>query len=148
MDSIDFELNSDLANDSLWILDLPLCQVHLMKDSRFFWALLVPRLAAAHEWFTLGLADQQRLHLETMQVARALKKVARADKINIGALGNVVPQLHVHVVARNLGDACWPGPVWGTQMQVPSDALMQSRSAVLLAELEEPGFAHARERTR
>jgi diadenosine tetraphosphate (Ap4A) HIT family hydrolase len=106
-----------------------------MKDARFFWALLVPRLDDAHEWFTLSPEHQLRLHLETMQVALALKNVARADKINIGALGNVVAQLHVHVLARSQNDACWPGPVWGTAVEAASDALIQSRSAVLLAEL-------------
>ena len=75
-----FEPDARLANDSLWILDLQLCQLRLMQDKRFFWALLIPRIANAHEWFELNEVQQLLLHQETMQVARALKKAARARK--------------------------------------------------------------------
>jgi len=131
-----FEPDARLANDSLWILDLQLCQLRLMQDKRFFWALLVPRIANAHEWFELSAGEQLLLHQETMQVARALKNAANAQKINIGALGNIVAQLHVHVVARSSSDACWPQPIWGTQMQTPAPELMAKRSAALLEALQ------------
>jgi diadenosine tetraphosphate (Ap4A) HIT family hydrolase len=131
-----FELDQRLANDSLWVLDLALSQLRLMQDARFFWALLVPRIANAHEWFALSPSDQLLLHQETMQVGRALKTAANAEKINIGALGNVVAQLHVHVIARSAADACWPNPVWGTSTQAASDDLMQQRTSKLMAAMQ------------
>ena len=127
-----FELDQRLAKDSIWVLDLALSQLRLMQDARFFWALLVPRISHAHEWFALSSSDQLLLHQETMQVGRALKTAAGAEKINIGALGNVIAQLHVHVIARSADDACWPAPVWGTPMQAASANLMQQRSLQLI----------------
>jgi diadenosine tetraphosphate (Ap4A) HIT family hydrolase len=114
-------LDPQLAHDSSWLGDLPLSQLRVIHDARFDWLMLVPaRMQGApfvSEWFELSLADQQQLHRETMAVAQALKAFSGAAKINIGALGNVVKQLHVHIIARTNDDACWPGPVWGTPMQ-------------------------------
>lgn len=131
-----FELDTRLGQDSLWIKDLELCQLRLMRDARFFWVLLIPRVLDACEWFELNSDQQLQLHQETMRVAHALKNAAYAQKINIGALGNVVSQLHVHVIARIKDDACWPQPVWGTQMQAPTADLMDQRGAQLLVELQ------------
>ncbi|HAH08600.1 MAG TPA: hypothetical protein DCL48_00705 [Alphaproteobacteria bacterium] len=108
-----FILHPTLAADTIQIAHWPLCEVLLMDDSRFTWVILVPRRAGATEWFDLGAEDASVLHKETLHVARQLKALTGASKINIGALGNVVSQLHVHVVARMAGDAGWPGPVWG-----------------------------------
>ncbi len=114
-----FTLDERLANDCAPVGDLALCRVLLMNDCRFPWAILVPRRAGATEIHDLSAADRAILIEEIAQAARALKKVAGAQKINIGALGNLVPQLHVHVVGRSNLDDAWPGPVWGAGARVP-----------------------------
>lgn len=114
-----FILHERLANDCAPVGDLPLCRVLLMDDCRFPWAILVPRRADATEIHDLPPADRTILIEEIAQLSRALKKVAHAEKINIGALGNVVPQLHVHVIGRTNLDDAWPGPVWGAGTRVP-----------------------------
>jgi diadenosine tetraphosphate (Ap4A) HIT family hydrolase len=109
-----FTLDPRLAADSLLLADGPLSQLRLMDDARFPWLVLVPRVADAVEWFDL---DEERRHVLLAEVHRAgqvLRATSPCHKLNIGALGNVVRQLHVHVVARTEGDAAWPGPVWGS----------------------------------
>jgi diadenosine tetraphosphate (Ap4A) HIT family hydrolase len=102
-----------LAADSLLVAEGPLSQLRLMDDARFPWLVLVPRLRDAAEWVDLD-PDRQRLLLtEVNRAAALLRATGPCDKLNIGALGNIVRQLHVHVVARTVGDAAWPGPVWG-----------------------------------
>jgi len=107
----EFVLHERLEADTVFVADWPLCRVLLMNDARYPWLVLVPRRAEATEIFELDIQDRALLIEETARAARALKPYA--TKINIGALGNLVPQLHIHVVARNVGDAAWPGPVWG-----------------------------------
>ena len=110
----DFELDTRLAADSALIADGPLSQIRLMNDARFPWVVLVPRVAGASEWIDLS-GDQQRLLLaEINQISRHLKQKPNVTKLNIGALGNIVRQLHVHLIGRHEGDAAWPGPVWGS----------------------------------
>ncbi len=110
----DFELDTRLAADSVLIADGPLSQIRLMNDARFPWVVLVPRVAGASEWIDLS-GDQQRLLLaEINQISRHLKQKPNVTKLNIGALGNIVRQLHVHLIGRFEGDAAWPGPVWGS----------------------------------
>lgn len=109
----DFVLHPRLAADSLPILDLPLCRVLLLNDSRFPWLLLVPRVAAAREILDLSAADRAQLTVETDAAAAALRAHSAPDKLNIAAIGNIVEQLHIHLVARYRGDAAWPGVVWG-----------------------------------
>jgi diadenosine tetraphosphate (Ap4A) HIT family hydrolase len=109
-----FELDPRLAADSAFVADGPLAQLRLMDDTRFAWLVLVPRVAGAVEWFDLEAADQARLWEETRRAAALLRGEAGCEKLNLGALGNIVRQLHVHVVARRVGDAAWPGPVWGS----------------------------------
>ncbi|MBX4866223.1 MULTISPECIES: HIT domain-containing protein [Rhizobium] len=108
-----FELDPRLENDSVSIMITGLCDLRLSKDARWPWLILVPRRADITEIFELTPLDQVLLAFETELVANALKKITGATKINVGALGNVVRQLHVHVIARFEGDANWPGPVWG-----------------------------------
>ncbi|MGA7439016.1 MAG: HIT family protein [Luteibacter sp.] len=114
-----FELDARLAGDTLVVGDLPLCRVLLMRDSRFAWLVLVPRQAGLVEVSDLPDADRAALWREVDQAGAALRAVAPCDKLNIGALGNIVRQLHVHVVARVEGDAAWPGPVWGSGKAEP-----------------------------
>ena len=109
-----FQPDPRLAADSVFIADGPLSQVRLMDDARFPWLLLVPRVAGASEWIDLDGGQQRLLLAEINQLSQLLRTEAGVEKINIGALGNVVRQLHVHVVGRHAGDAAWPGPVWGS----------------------------------
>ena len=108
-----FALDARLDRDALVIGDLPLSRVLLMDDARWPWLILVPRRADMVELTDLDASDRIRLVEETAQAATWLKGHAAAEKINVGALGNIVRNLHVHVVARRAGDPCWPGPVWG-----------------------------------
>ena len=114
-----FVLDSRLAADTEPVLDLPLCSLRLMNDARWPWLILVPQVSDAAELHDLGKADQAALWREMVMAGRALKAVTGCEKINTGALGNIVRQLHVHVVARNPGDPAWPGPVWGQGPRVP-----------------------------
>lgn len=116
-----FELDARLERDSELVTVLGLCQLRLLKDSRWPWLMLVPQRTGKTEIFELAPLDQAMLTFETNMIAEALKKATGAKKINVGALGNVVSQLHVHVVARNEGDANWPGPIWGFGTAVPYD---------------------------
>ncbi|MBO6553390.1 MAG: HIT domain-containing protein [Roseitalea sp.] len=108
----DFELDPTLERDSLFVTDLGLTQLRLMNDSRFAWLILVPKRSGITEIHELTPLDQTMLTFETTQIAQALADVTGADKINVAALGNQVRQLHMHVIARHLGDPAWPGPVW------------------------------------
>lgn len=114
-----FEPDPRLAGDTVLVADGPLSQLRLMDDARFPWLVLVPRVPGAVEWIDLS-GDQQRLLLAELNLAgRLLRGLGPAHKLNIGALGNVVRQLHVHVVARQEGDEAWPGPVWGAGTRRP-----------------------------
>ena len=109
-----FALDPRLAADSVFVADGPLSQVRLMDDARFPWLLLVPRVAGASEWIDLDGGQQRLLLAEINQLSQLLRAEAGVEKINIGALGNIVRQLHVHVVGRHAGDPAWPAPVWGS----------------------------------
>ncbi len=108
-----FTLDPGLTRSATAFLDLPLCTVLLKDDSRWPWLLLVPRVAGASDIGDLTDADAARLMSETRDAARAIAAEPGVQRTNIGALGNIVPQLHVHVIGRWAGDAAWPGPVWG-----------------------------------
>jgi diadenosine tetraphosphate (Ap4A) HIT family hydrolase len=108
-----FQLDARLAADTAFVADWPLCRVLLMDDARFPWLVLVPRRAGLAELDDLAGHERVQLMHETTHAMDVLRGVAECDKLNVGALGNIVRQLHVHVVARREGDAAWPGPVWG-----------------------------------
>ncbi|WP_419736735.1 HIT domain-containing protein [Pseudomonas sp. COR18] len=108
-----FVLDSRLQQDTLPMGDFPLCRLLLSNDSNYPWFILVPRRAGISEVFELDAADQAQLWHETAALAQALKQAFKADKMNVAALGNVVSQLHMHVIVRHRGDAAWPAPVWG-----------------------------------
>jgi len=108
-----WSLDPQLARDSAAIGDLPLCQVRLMDDVNYPWLLLVPRRRAVTEITDLAETDRAQLMREVAHIADALKNHTRCDKINVAAIGNVVVQLHVHVIARFRSDLAWPKPVWG-----------------------------------
>ncbi|NIC07115.1 HIT domain-containing protein [Billgrantia bachuensis] len=115
------QLDERLVRDSYPVAELPLCQLRLMDDTRFPWLILIPRRAEVSEVFDLNEADRQQLWREASEVGYMLKALTQADKINIANLGNVVAQLHVHIVARLRGDDAWPGPVWGQGQPQPYD---------------------------
>lgn len=118
-----FALDSRLQQDTLPIGDFPLCRLLLSNDSNYPWFILVPRRDDISEIFQLGVADQQLLWQETTALAEMLKTAFGADKMNVGALGNVVSQLHMHVIVRKQADAAWPAPVWGKHPAVPYSAV-------------------------
>ena len=108
-----WDLHPQLARDTVNIGDLPLSRVLVINDANYPWLLLVPRRIGVSEIIDLDEVEQAQLWTELARAGRALKEVTACDKLNIAALGNVVPQLHVHVIARRAGDAAWPKPVWG-----------------------------------
>jgi diadenosine tetraphosphate (Ap4A) HIT family hydrolase len=129
-----FELHTQLLKDSATVGDLDLCRLLLSNDAQYPWLILVPRREQVSELFDLSQLDQQQLLAEISTVSAALTGHFRADKMNIAALGNVVPQLHVHVIVRYTDDAAWPRPVWGVRPAVAySEEALQDR----LIELEE-----------
>ena len=135
-----FTLHPTLARDTAEVARLPLCRVLLMNDRRFPWLILVPEREGAREIHELSPADRATLIEEIALASEALARAFRPDKLNVGALGNIVPQLHVHVVARAAGDPAWPGPVWGSGAAVPyeEDGIAEIR-ARLAAELATAG---------
>jgi diadenosine tetraphosphate (Ap4A) HIT family hydrolase len=108
-----FSLDSRLQQDTLVLGDFPLCRLLLMNDANYPWFILVPRREAVSELFQLDTSDQQQLWRETTRLAETLKDTFFADKMNVATLGNVVSQLHMHVIVRRREDAAWPAPVWG-----------------------------------
>jgi diadenosine tetraphosphate (Ap4A) HIT family hydrolase len=106
-------LHPQLEADTSAVGDLPLSRLLLANDSNYPWLLLVPRRAGASDIIDLPDGEQITLATEIARASRALKAATPCDKLNVAALGNVVPQLHVHVIARRRGDPAWPKPVWG-----------------------------------
>jgi diadenosine tetraphosphate (Ap4A) HIT family hydrolase len=109
-----FSLHPQLAQDCTTIADLDVCRVLLMHNARFPWLILVPMRADVRELYELGDEDYVMAMAEVRRVSRALQRFTNADKMNVAALGNMVPQLHIHVIARFTGDAAWPQPVWNS----------------------------------
>ena len=108
-----FELHPQLAKDCEVIGDLPLCRVLLNKDGLYPWLILVPRQENIREAFQLTPQNQQQLMVESNAVSSLMMGLFAADKMNVAALGNMVPQLHIHHIARYKTDKAWPNPVWG-----------------------------------
>jgi diadenosine tetraphosphate (Ap4A) HIT family hydrolase len=118
-----FTLDSRLQQDTLPLGDFPLCRLLLMNDAQYPWFILVPRREALSELFQLDAEEQRALWQETTQLAETLKDTFAADKMNIATLGNVVSQLHMHVIVRRRDDAAWPAPVWGKHPPQPYSAV-------------------------
>jgi diadenosine tetraphosphate (Ap4A) HIT family hydrolase len=116
-----WSLHPQLAKDTINIGDLPLSRVLVINDANYPWLLLVPRRIGVSEMIDLDEVEQAQLWTEIARAGRALKTVTECDKLNIAALGNVVPQLHVHVIARRQSDAAWPKPVWGAVPPINHD---------------------------
>lgn len=116
-----FELHPQLSGDTLKIGDLPLSRVLLMNERQFPWLILVPRRTGITEIHQLDETDRAQLASESHQLSVALMAHFQGDKLNIGALGNLVPQLHIHHIVRFTTDAAWPMPVWGNFSSAPYD---------------------------
>ncbi len=114
-----WSLHPQLARDTALVGDLALARVLAMNDANYPWVILVPRCAGAVEIIDLDEGDRGRLMAEIAEVCTALKQLTRCDKLNVAAIGNMVPQLHVHVVARRTDDPAWPKPVWGSVAAKP-----------------------------
>lgn len=129
-----FVLHERLAADTVPVMDWPLCRILRMNDATYPWLVLVPRRAGLTEMHELDKADREILMEEMTEIARRLQKLTQAPKMNIAALGNVVPQLHVHVIARTTSDAAWPRPVFGV---VPAQPFDPAELAAELASLKQ-----------
>lgn len=134
--SPDWVLHPQLAADAVAIGDLPLCRVLVMNEANWPWIILVPRQMRASEYvreiFELSPAGQQQLTQEISKTAQALQQDTGAEKMNIAALGNMVPQLHIHIIARFKDDPAWPKPVWGAvARQVMEEAQFQEKRGIL-----------------
>lgn len=115
----DFTLHPKLAEDCNRVTCLDLCEVLLMNDSRFPWLILVPKRANLRDFHEIATDDRGTLFDEIDRCSRLLANLPDITKINVAALGNQVPQLHIHVIGRSIHDAAWPGPVWGAGITEP-----------------------------
>lgn len=113
------ELHPQLEKDCIIIGEFSLCSLLLLNDANYPWFILLPNREDVTELHKLSTKDQQQLMAESMYFSRCLEQVFQPDKLNIAALGNIVPQLHVHHIARFTTDACWPSPVWGVVATIP-----------------------------
>ncbi|BAI71855.1 histidine triad protein [Azospirillum sp. B510] len=127
-----FSLNERLQADTHPVADLDLCRVLLMNNALWPWLILVPMREGAVEIHRLDTADQAVLMREIVQASQVVERLFAPDKMNVGALGNMVPQLHLHVIGRRRGDPAWPGPVWGSGHAEPYDP---AAAAALVARL-------------
>ena len=138
-----FEIHPKLLADCVYIGEMFLCHVLLMNDSRFPWLILVPKIEGLRDFHDLPLEQRDDLYDEIEAASKTLQFHCQVQKLNVAALGNQVPQLHIHVIGRKTDDAAWPGPVWGSGDAVPYevDALDsfcdELRSALVLDEDED-----------
>ncbi len=127
-----FALHPQLAADTIYITDLKLCRVLLMNNANFPWLILVPMRDNISEIFQLAPDDYALAMSEVRSVTEKFAAFTKADKMNVATLGNMVPQLHIHIIARYKKDGAWPGPVWNT---LPPLAYSKEKSEVLVKEL-------------
>lgn len=138
MSEAGWSLDPQLQRDTVAVGDLALSRVLAMNDAEYPWLVLVPRRAGVSEIIDLG-AEEAQLMIEIARASRALKDTTGCDKLNVAAIGNVVPQLHVHIVARRKDDPLWPKPVWGASPGRPCDkAAMERFISTIQAKLLPP----------
>ena len=116
-----FQLDDRLAADTVSVMQSGVVDIRMMRDARYYWLVLVPQIEGAVEWFDLPDVAARGLFTTAQECAQRLQALTRADKMNIAALGNMVKQLHVHVIARHEADEAWPGPIWGVGEAVDFD---------------------------
>jgi diadenosine tetraphosphate (Ap4A) HIT family hydrolase len=117
-----FSLDPRLAADTLFAAHFPLCEVRVMNDKRYPWLVAVPRIPEAVELFVLTPEHADQVWAEIQALGALVSGLPGVDKVNIGALGNMVRQLHIHIVGRHDGDPAWPGPVWGHSPAQPYES--------------------------
>jgi len=129
-----FELAPELQRDCIALADWPLCKVLLMNDSQYPWFILVPRISGLKEIIDLTDIQQKTFWLESAKLSELLRDVFNPDKLNVAALGNMVPQLHVHHIARFTTDIAWPKPVWGLHSSIAysDEQLVELKKALSL----------------
>lgn len=132
-----FQLHPQLQADCTVLGDFPLCRLLLLEDAHYPWFILVPRRDGMREIHELSEEDQLALLRESSCLARALVSAFGPDKLNIAALGNLVPQLHIHHIARYTNDASWPQPVWG---RLPPQAYSEASRTALIERLRQTGL--------
>ncbi len=128
------DLHPQLEKDTVLLGQFLLSKLLLVRDANYPWLILVPAREAVSEIFQLDEADQQQLQRESSCIAQLLSEEFKADKINIGALGNIVPQLHIHHIARYESDIAWPGPVWGAH---PAKDYSEAELSVVIRKVKE-----------
>jgi diadenosine tetraphosphate (Ap4A) HIT family hydrolase len=138
-----FALHPRLAADTFTVGDFPLCRLLLMNDARYPWFVLVPRRDGVREIYLLDERDQQQLLRESSLLSRALMDAFAGEKLNVAALGNVAPQLHLHHIVRYAADAAWPRPIWGQHPALPYDDAARERRIAALRERLGADFAWA-----
>jgi diadenosine tetraphosphate (Ap4A) HIT family hydrolase len=116
-----FQLDDRLAAETVSVMQSGVVDIRMMRDARYYWLVLVPQIESAVEWFDLPDVAARGLFTTAQECAQRLQAMTRADKMNIAALGNIVKQLHVHVIARHESDEAWPRPVWGVGEAVDFD---------------------------
>ena len=113
------KLHAQLEKDCIRLGEFKLCSLLILKDANYPWFILLPNRENISELDQLSGDDQQQYMAESMFFSQCLQQVFQPDKLNIAALGNIVPQLHIHHIARFTSDACWPAPVWGAVAAIP-----------------------------
>ena len=117
----EFTLDPRLDHDSFYIMDLELCQLRLMNNQDYKWLILIPKISNIIHYTDLTIAQQQKLSLEINQIATILQKLYQPDRLNIAALGNIVKQMHWHIICRYHHDQYWPDPIWGRECKHYAD---------------------------
>lgn len=131
-----WQLDPQLANDSHPLTHRRDCEIRLMDDANYPWLIVVPQVSGVRELYELSAAQRADLCEVVVHAETTLRRLFNPDKLNVAALGNLVPQLHVHVIARHVGDPAWPAPVWGRVQARPYDLdTLSRRSTALLAAL-------------
>lgn len=139
-----FELHPQLVADTVAVGEFPLSKLLLMNDSQYPWCILVPKRANVREIYELVLDDQQQLQAESSLLGKTMMALFSGDKLNIAALGNVVPQLHLHHIVRFTDDVAWPKPIWGQQPVIAyEESVLAQRIRNLQEALSETEFSIA-----
>ncbi|MCA1930567.1 HIT domain-containing protein [Rheinheimera sp.] len=134
-----FQLAAEFERDSIWLADWPLCQLRLQNDANYPWFILIPKRAGMVEIIDLTDHDRALLWHESAMLSRFLKTEFQAKKLNIAALGNMVPQLHLHHIVRYEHDSAWPAPVWG---KLPAKAYSEDQLEQIKQKLRLLPYSH------
>jgi len=135
----EFQLHPQLEQDSFFVADLPLCQLRLINDQQYPWFILVPRQVDCSEIYKLSDDQQAQLLKESSRLSHILMSLFKGDKLNVAAIGNMVPQLHVHHVVRFKKDVSWPKPVWG---QMPMQVYSSDQVSKVITQMQDAYACH------